>query len=65
MEVALMYTSQLRTRIIRSNRPKIIWPSPAIGTFNLAPLQGALRENRYPGLKPWAKGYSPFGAQTS
>ena len=29
---------------------------------NLPPLQGETFIEFFPGLKPWAKGYSPFGA---
>jgi hypothetical protein len=31
-------------------------------TFDLPPLQGASLGGRFPGLKPWAESYSPFGA---
>jgi hypothetical protein len=37
-----------------------------VSRFDLAPLQGAsLRGGRFPGLKPWAKSCSPFGAGPS
>src|ERR1700685_1933889 len=33
---------------------------------DLEPLQGLFAgETRFPGLKPWAKSYSPFGAQAA
>ena len=35
-----------------------------VSRFDLAPLQGAsLRGGRFPGLKPWAESWSPFGAK--
>jgi hypothetical protein len=36
---------------------------PRCNRFDLAPLQGAsLGDVWFPGLKPWAKSFSPFGA---
>jgi hypothetical protein len=33
-----------------------------VSTFDLPPLQGVSLGGRFPGLKPWAESYSPFGA---
>jgi len=36
----------------------LLWRRP-----NLPPLQGETFIELFPGLKPWAEGYSPFGAK--
>jgi hypothetical protein len=36
--------------------------SCVVSTFDLPPLQGVSLGGRFPGLKPWAESYSPFGA---
>ena len=54
----------MRTTRNWSNWEPYINRSIAFGSYasDLAPFQGAPSGGRFPGLKPWAKSYSPDGA---